>query len=160
MTNNVSLREYLPGDMEALERYELPEGQILFSALPKEVLSEAIQDSHRYPVVIVCGESLVGFFILHEGPAIAEFTPNPQAMLLRSFSIDYRHQGQGIAKQAMLQLPEFMKSRFPGRNEIVLAVNKRNKAAQTVYLAAGFRDEGRLIEGPIGPQHIYHLIIA
>ncbi|MNJ42925.1 hypothetical protein D3C77_379080 [compost metagenome] len=148
---------YLPGDKESLERFELPEEQVLFSTLPKDVLPIAIQDEHQYPVVITYEESAAGFFILHEGPDIGEFTANPDAMLLRSFSIDFRYQGQGIAKTAMLQLPNFMKSHFPGRNEVVLAVNKRNKAAQAVYLAAGFEDKGRLIDGPIGPQHIYHL---
>lgn len=150
---------YLPSDEELLERFELPEEQVLYSALPKDVLAEAIQDNCRYAVVITYEEIPAGFFILHEGPDIGEFTANPDAMLLRSFSIDYRYQGQGIAKMAMVQLPEFMKSRFPGRTEVVLAVNKRNKAAQAVYLAAGFQDKGRLIEGPIGPQHIYHLAL-
>ncbi|WP_164515139.1 GNAT family N-acetyltransferase [Paenibacillus lentus] len=156
----VALRHYEQKDREYLERFELPEGQIEFSALPKDVLELAIQDQERYPVVIMYEQKIVGFFILYEGPNIASFTANTSAMLLQSFSVDYRHQGQGIAKGAMLQLPEFMKNQFPGRNEIVLGVNKRNKAAQAVYLAAGFRDGGRLIDGPIGPQHIYHLTLA
>lgn len=159
MDNKVNLHLYAASDKEALERFVLPEEQVIFSALPKDVLDEAIQDKCMYPVVIASGDIHAGFFILHEGPDIGEYTANPNAMLLRSFSIDYRYQGQGIAKTAMLQLPEFMKSRFPGRNEVVLAVNRRNKAAQAVYIAAGFQDKGRLIEGPIGPQHIYHLAL-
>lgn len=158
--SKVALRLYQQRDREYLERFELPEGQIEFSALPTDVLEQAIQDDERYPVVIMYEEKLVGFFILQEGSNIASFTTNANAMLLQSFSVDYRHQGQGIAKRAMIQLPEFMKSQFPGRNEVVLGVNKRNKAAQAVYLAAGFRDGGRLIDGPIGPQHIYHLALA
>ncbi|GAA0134331.1 GNAT family N-acetyltransferase [Paenibacillus sp. YSY-4.3] len=159
MNNKVSLRLYLPSDKVPLERFELPEEQVLFSALPKDVLDEANRDEYQYPVVITYEEIPAGFFILHEGPDIEEFTVNPDAMLLRSFSIDYRYQGQGLAKTAMLQLPEFMKSRFPGHNEVALAVNKRNKVAQAVYMAAGFQDKGKLIEGPIGPQHIYHLAL-
>ncbi|MNJ36269.1 hypothetical protein D3C77_310510 [compost metagenome] len=158
--SKVILRPYLPMDRECLESFELPEGQIEFSALPKDVLEQAIQDDERYPVVILYEQKIAGFFTLQEGPNIANFAINSNAMLLQSFSIDYQHQGQGVAKGAMLQLPEFMKSQFPGRNEVVLSVNKRNKAAQAVYLSAGFRDNGRLIDGPIGPQHIYHLALV
>lgn len=158
--SKVALRQYQQEDREYLERFELPVGQIEFSALPKEVLDQAIHDDERYPVVIRYEQKIVGFFILHEGPNIASFTANISAILLQSFSIDYRYQGQGIAKGAMLQLPEFIRNQFPGRNEVVLGVNKRNKAAQAVYLAAGFRDEGRLINGPIGLQHIYHLALV
>lgn len=158
--SKVTLRLYLSTDRKALEGFELPDGQIEFSALPEDVLEEAIRDKDRYPVVIIFEQRPIGFFILDEGPDIASFTTNTGAMLLRSFSIDYRHQGRGFAKRAMLQLPDFIKSQFPGRNEIVLAVNKRNKAAQAVYLAAGFRDEGKWMDGPIGPQHIYHLALA
>lgn len=158
--SEVTLRLYLPADREALMGFELPDGQIEFSALPGDVLEEAIGDKDRYPVVVIYKQRPVGFFILHEGPDIANFTTNTSAMLLRSFLIDYQHQGQGLAKRAMLQLPDFIESQFPGRNEIVLAVNKRNKAAQAVYLAAGFRDEGKWMDGPIGPQHIYHLALA
>jgi RimJ/RimL family protein N-acetyltransferase len=36
----------------------------------------------------------------------------------------------------------------------MLAVNARNLAAMSLYLKAGFIDEGALFHGPIGDQHI------
>ncbi|WP_259347129.1 hypothetical protein [Niallia taxi] len=40
------------------------------------------------------------------------------------------------------QLPLVVKGNFPFSNEIILAVNKENAAAQLVYKKAGFIDKG------------------
>lgn len=157
MCNRSQLRFYTEDDFEAFQRFELPSEQVAFTALPGEALEAAAQDPNRYPVVIQSLEGeTVGFFVLHLNAELTSLVDNPRAILLRALSIDFRQQGQGYAKAAMLQLPAFVGKHFPEVDEIVLAVNARNLAAQRLYLQAGFEDRGLTRMGPMGMQHIYH----
>ncbi|WP_239565572.1 GNAT family N-acetyltransferase [Brevibacillus fulvus] len=144
----------------ALRAFQLPDNQLEFTALPAWVLEEALRDPHRYPIVILDGDEPVGFFILHEGEGIAPFTDNPQALLLRAFLIDFRKQGKGYAKAGMGLLPAFVAEHFPGKEEVVLAVNMRNLPAKRLYEKVGFRDRGETRMGAKGPQHLLYLPLA
>lgn len=90
------------------------------------------------------------FFDLHKGEGTKPYSTNDKAILLRAFSTDYRYQGKGYAKQALQLLPAFVKENFHEINEIVLAVNVRNEAAQGLYKKCGFVDEGVREMGPKG----------
>ena len=50
-----------------------------------------------------------------------------------SLSINPAFQGKGIAKVAMLQVGDFIKTHFPTCNEIILSVNTRNENAYQLY---------------------------
>jgi RimJ/RimL family protein N-acetyltransferase len=113
-------------------------------------------DPSRYPIVILVEGDPVGFFVLHEGEGISTFTDNPNAILVRAFSINHKHQGKGYAKMAMLGLPNFVKKNFTTIEEIVLAVNAKNIAARGMYLKAGYIDKGIRREGSIGMQYLLH----
>ncbi|GJM80280.1 putative N-acetyltransferase YbbJ [Paenibacillus sp. HMSSN-139] len=157
MSSPTHLRLYAEADFEALQRFELPSEQVAFTALPGEALEVAAQDPNRYPVIIQSAEGeTVGFFVLHLNAESASLVDNPRAILLRALSVDFRHQGKGYAKAAMLQLPAFVGEHFPEVDEIVLAVNARNLTAQRLYHQAGFEDRGLTRMGPMGMQHIYH----
>ncbi|OQP17559.1 MULTISPECIES: GNAT family N-acetyltransferase [Geobacillus] len=135
-----------------LRSFDLPKEQQRFTALPAEALKACSEEKERKPIVILHQERPVGFFVLHTGKQIRPFTDNPRAVLLRSFSINYPEQGKGFAKQALALLPAFVNTHFSDINEIVLAVNERNVAAQRLYLTAGFIDSGRRREGKKGRQ--------
>lgn len=152
---NVALKFWNPSDQEILEKFHLPDEQLAFTLLPKEALKEATDDRTRYPVVITCDEIPVGFFVLHCGRDISEFTSNPGAILLRSLSVDSPYQGKGIAKRAMMLVPEFVELYFPDIREL-LAVNYRNTVAKMMYLKSGFIDTGTTREGKSGPQYLLH----
>ncbi|PUA36237.1 GNAT family N-acetyltransferase [Paenibacillus elgii] len=141
----------------ALRAFELPEEQARFTALPGEVLELSLNDENRYPVVILAGDTPVGFFVLHRGEATAPFSDNPNAILLRAFSIDQAHQGRGYGKRAVRTAAAFVAEHFPGVEEIVLAVNEQNHMAKRLYEASGFRDTGRQRQGSIGMQYILSL---
>ncbi|MBM6995179.1 GNAT family N-acetyltransferase [Paenibacillus sp. DXFW5] len=144
-------------DFETLQGFELLSEQVEFTALPGEALEVAAQDPNRYPVVIQSAEGeTVGFFVLHLNAGSDLLVDNPRAILLRALSVDFRQQGKGYAKAAMLQLPAFVREHFPEVDEIVLAVNARNLTAQRLYLQVGFEDRGLTRLGPVGLQHIYH----
>jgi RimJ/RimL family protein N-acetyltransferase len=139
-----------------LQTFYLPKEQEKFTALPTEVIDLSIQDEKRYPVVILSRDTPVGFFVLHYDEDIQSFTNNPNAILLRAFSINYIHQGKGYAKKALHLLPEFVMKHFPNINEIVLAVNEKNVAARQLYEKSGFEDKGFRRLGKIGMQLILH----
>lgn len=93
----------------------------------------------------------------HSTDRVKEYSDNPQAMLLTALSINQAKQGKGYAKQAMLLLKEFVTTEFPYCNEIVLAVNHKNIAAQQLYGKTGFHATGKRKIGPIGEQLIMSL---
>ncbi|WP_456276555.1 GNAT family N-acetyltransferase [Bacillus sp. AK128] len=139
---------------EALNSFELPEEQSQFTALPSEI-TEVKEGQYR--IVILSEDQPVGFFVLHSTERVKEYTDNPKAMLLTALSINHINQGKGYAKKGMIILSDFVKSKFPTCNEIILAVNHKNIPAQQLYLKVGFVDTGRRKIGPIGEQIIMNL---
>lgn len=111
----------------------------------------------EFRIVILAGEVPVGFFLLHSTKRVKEYSTNPVAMLLTSFSINYAEQGEGYAKQAMILLENLIVTEFPHCNEIVLAVNHKNTSAQKLYRKGGFHDTKKRKNGPIGEQLIMSL---
>ena len=59
-------------------------------------------------------------------------------------------------KNDYLELTQFL-DEFPDCNEIVLAVNHKNIAAQKLYLKVGLQDTGIRKMGVIGEQYIMNL---
>lgn len=145
---------YQPGHKAALESFQLPETQKQFTGMPNEMLKIAVEDKHRFPIVIVSSGRPVGFFVLYEGEERFEYSDHANSLVLRAFSINYNDQGNGYAKAALMQLKEFVDKHFPEVDEIALAVNLQNLSARHVYLRCGFKDEGRTKMGRNGLQHI------
>jgi RimJ/RimL family protein N-acetyltransferase len=155
-TNYIELGHFNTKHVDVLNSFELPEEQEQFTSLPinyKEVMDG------QYRIVILCENEPVGFFILHSTDRVKGYTSNPNAMLLTSFSINFKKQGKGYAKQAMLLLKGFVETEFPDCNEIILAVNRKNSSAQQLYLKVGFQDTGERKMGPIGEQLIMSLML-
>ncbi|ANS74721.1 hypothetical protein AWM70_09060 [Paenibacillus yonginensis] len=152
----IELQGYRQDFFEDLMKFELPQEQQAFTAMPREVLELALRDENRYPVVIVNEGEAVGFFVLHLHSELAERLSNPKAVLLRALSVNHKHQGQGYAKQAMRKLPELVKQFFPDQEEIVLAVNEKNAAGRQLYSRCGFEDLGHRNTGRSGLQFILH----
>ncbi|WKB36244.1 hypothetical protein QS257_03250 [Terrilactibacillus sp. S3-3] len=110
----VHLAFYTSLHLEALNHFELSESQLPFTLLPKAALRTALNErDERFPVTILKKDLPVGFFVLHIGEGICDYTSNPKAVLLRAFSINYSQQRKGYAKAALQQLPGFVKKTFP-----------------------------------------------
>lgn len=139
-----------------IRNFTLDEAQKSFVVLPSAVIDLSIQDINRYPVVILFEDEPVGFFVLHQSEEIQTFTDSVNAILLRAFSIDRKHQGKGIAGLAMNSLPKFVLNHFPHVNEIVLAVNENNLLAKRLYEKAGFLYKGNSKVGRSGIELIMH----
>ncbi|MBU5441269.1 GNAT family N-acetyltransferase [Paenibacillus sp. MSJ-34] len=154
---SVKLERYEAKFDEFVRQFELPEEQAVFTGIPAQMVGEAQGDANKHPIVITADSVPVGFFVLVSGERVKEYTVNPNALLLIAFSIDYRRQRKGYAKQGLESLHRFVPAHFPVIDEIVLSVNLRNVAAQTLYAKAGFEDRGGRKTGPIGEQKIMHL---
>ncbi|GIN13549.1 N-acetyltransferase [Shouchella clausii] len=153
-TNHIELKHFSYQYIDTLSTFELPKEQAQFTSLPNDYKEVA---EGQYRIVILHKTEPVGFFLMHSTDRVKEYSDNPQAMLLTALSINEAKQGKGYAKQAMLLLKEFVTMEFPKCNEIVLAVNHKNIAAQQLYVKTGFQDTGKRKIGPIGEQLIMSL---
>ncbi|MEI4620224.1 GNAT family N-acetyltransferase [Bacillus pfraonensis] len=156
-TEEIQLIPYDEKYKEIIEVFTLPGEQIQFTAKPSDLLEKAKKDTTRNVVVITANQIPVGVFALQSGARVAEYTDNPNALLLISFSINYEKQGKGYAQKGLALLHDFVASYFSDKNEIVLAVNERNIPAQKLYFKVGFEDRGQRRMGPIGRQLILYL---
>ena len=98
-TTNIELVHFSESYVEQLNRFELPEEQHQFTALPQEI---SIEKVGQYPIVILSGGVPVAF-VLHATDRVQQYSSNPQAMLLTALSIDHQ-QGRGYAKRLCLHL--------------------------------------------------------
>ncbi|MGC5770826.1 GNAT family N-acetyltransferase [Paenibacillus pabuli] len=141
---------------EALANFSLTGEQLEFTALPAEVIEEAISNPDKYPIVIVKEETPVGFFILHKNSEYVEERDASRKILVRALSITLEHQGKGYALAAMNALTPLLLQLEPEIKEVMLAVNEQNVAAQRLYMKAGFRDTGIRRIGTHGLQFVFH----
>ncbi|MDY0404060.1 GNAT family N-acetyltransferase [Virgibacillus sp. 179-BFC.A HS] len=144
---DISLKFYRPIYQQQLEGYCLPAEQLQFTAMPMEKIQQTNAHTDYFPTVILCGDRLAGFFVLHGWEGVKTYHTNKQAMLLRAFSVQTAFQGRGIAQKSLQLLPFFVQRHFPDCNEIILAVNHQNTHAQHVYQKAGFIDKGIRVMG-------------
>lgn len=151
----LNLEHYQEKHNESLCSFYLPMEQEQFTGLPSKMLREVGEGQH--PIVITSGDVAVGFFILHTTERVKEFSDNPHAMLLTAFSINFKEQGKGYAKQGLLLLHDFVRKEFPNCEEILLAVNHKNIPAQKLYQKVGFEDTGKRKMGSIGEQYVMKL---
>ena len=138
----MELHFYEDHNQALIEQYQLQGEQLRYTAMPAECIELSNIDASRFPVLAIEEGQLVTFFVLHLGEGISPYTTNKHAILIRAFSTDFRYQGKGYAKIALSLLPKFVRSNFQHMKEIILAVNVKNLAAQSLYKKCGFVDEG------------------
>lgn len=153
-SDNLELERFSDKYLDVLNTFVLSIDQIQFTALPS-TFKEVTEGQHR--IVILHNQKPVGFFLLNSTDRVKGYSNNPRAMLLTSLSINQKEQGNGYAKKAMLLVSKFVQDEFPNCNELVLAVNHKNTAAQQLYIKTGFQDTGNRKAGPIGEQWIMNL---
>ncbi|MED1411039.1 MULTISPECIES: GNAT family N-acetyltransferase [Bacillus] len=160
-TGEIQLVPYKEQYKENIQAFTLPSEQVQFTSNPGELLEKVKNDRTKNVVVILDYNGVpVGVFALQTGDRVQEFTDNNDAILLTSFSIDHNKQRKGYAKKSLALLQDFVKYYYPIKNEVILAVNKKNIPAQKLYEKVGFQDKGYRRMGPIGQQLILHLPIT
>jgi RimJ/RimL family protein N-acetyltransferase len=119
-------------------------------------LSDAESCPGSTPMAILRNDHPVGYYRIEASAGtVAGREFDSPAVGLRSFFIDSRWQGQGLASQALAALIADLGARHPEARMLVLLVNCRNLAALRLYLRARFVDTGELYHGGrSGPQHL------
>ena len=139
-----------------LNQYETTEQQLQFTMAPIKAVELAAVDVERDAVVLLNDQQdIVTFFVLHRGSGVKPFSTNDYAILLRAFSTDNRFIGKGYAKAALKLLPIFIQEHYPDVNEIVLAVDEGNIAAETLYKKLNYQYTNRTQSGRNGKLYIY-----
>lgn len=158
----IQLRTYTDSDYIALNSYQLDAQQARFTADIDYCVNRRkdLNDPDKTLLVIVDDGKTVGFFVLDYGEVIQDLTDNPNAVAIRSLSVNPDCQGKGIGTQAMQLVPDFLREYFADIDEIVLSVNAKNTAAYRVYQRAGYLDTGRMIDGAMGEQHVMSCAIT
>lgn len=146
----MKLAKYNPKYDNLINDYYLPEDQLYYSAMPSEAVEISRNNNDRHTILGLDDSELVTFFILHENDAVQPYSNQPNDILLRSFSTNYKHQGKGYARKTLELLPDFMKEHIPYIDGIVLGVNVKNTAAQGLYKKCGYVDEGNRVMGSKG----------
>jgi len=151
----ITLVAYHPHYFDALVSYELEGQQAVFALVPKYILTNPtiMENNLRKQYCVLYEGEPVGFFSLDVSDDRFLYTDNKKSILLRAFSIMPHFQGKGIAKSALLLLPDFIKEQYPDLNEIVFGVNFENENAYQLYLKTGYLNTGKTYQGPKGPQH-------
>lgn len=147
----------------ALIAYQLTGEQAEFSRPPSDWLSGNIPfGAAPLAVTILLDDEPIGFFVLDSGAGRDDYSANPHAVLLRSMSLNPRHQGNGYARTALVPatLDAFIRAHLPACDEIVLGVHHANRAAVRLYQRVGFADTGRTYDGLKGLQFIYHRVLV
>lgn len=139
--------------------YGLPDEQLQFTALPRQVFERiafrnAQNDFAARPVSILYAGKAIGMFVLDRGGDLRLWTENKNAVFLRSLSLNPSYQGKGFGKKAMSLIPEFAQAIFAPIviNEIVLGVNRGNEIANSLYTKLGYRALGFNMNPPFVGQ--------
>lgn len=157
----LQLRKYKHDDYNALNSYQLDAKQARFTADIDYCINQRkdLEDKDKTIIVIVFDNQVVGFFVLDRGKVTHNLTDNPKAVTIRCLSVNPDYQGKGIGKQAMQSIPQFLRQNASEINEIVLSVNAKNTLAYHVYQQSGYIDTGKIIDGPMGKQRVFSLMV-
>ncbi|MGX7244119.1 GNAT family N-acetyltransferase [Enterococcus quebecensis] len=153
------LQKYTPDFSNMIEQYQLDEKQLLHTGTPEIPITISQKNHFIHPILAIEENRLTNFFVLDEKKDVALYTTNKQAILLRTFSTDTRYQGQGHAKEVLRLLPNFVRLHFPNINEVILAVNENNIAAQTLYQKNGFKLSEKVTHGEFGRLYVMNMML-
>ena len=149
----ISIEKYSKKWAEQVNQLSVKPEQVAFTVSDiNELLS--ILTPLEHPCLIIKNNQVVGFFLLDLNySAIYHFAD--KAIGIRSLLVDQRFQGQGIAREAINNIPRYVGCHYPEFEVLQLTVNCRNKAAYACYQKCGFETLDSLyLGGPVGPQFV------
>lgn len=148
-----------PALADQLRQVSVAPEQVVFSGQPAEFVD--LNDTEIDVHVILHGNQVAGMFRIDRAFHMHHRFAAQSIYGLRTFLIDQRQQGRGIAKACCAQLRDYLSGHYPDAEAIMLTVNLRNPNARKAYLGGGFIDTGaQYMDGGAGPQHILKLPLA
>ncbi|OOE12711.1 GNAT family N-acetyltransferase [Fictibacillus arsenicus] len=156
MPTSITVRRFDDDDLQTINQYTLPDEQAIYTSVPSLIVETFQSDKCNQPFVICSEGQVVGWFALYTDRAGNIYTDNEKAILLKSLSIDVRHQKKGYALEALRILPALVKEHYKDKDEIILTVHNTNMAAIHLYKKAGFTYENEDYNGEYGIEMIFH----
>lgn len=143
-------------------RLEVAEEHLPYVSPVAEMLEGLGEDAALECYAIRAGDGegeVVGFFALDfDEDRITRYAGGGRPCGLRNYLISTNHQGRGYGCAAIPAIRSLLQREHAAATDLFLTVNRRNVAAISTYLNAGFQDTGRLYHGgDSGPQHVYYL---
>ena len=135
----VMLRPVTDDNLSAVIRLELGAGQEQFVASNAKSMAQAAFSRYAWPRAIYAGETPVGFVMLYDDPVTPEY-------FLWRLMIDHRYQRMGFARQAILQVIDYVCGR-PNAQELLVSYVPGAGSPLPFYLSLGFVERGDEIEG-------------
>ncbi|MCS0402581.1 GNAT family N-acetyltransferase [Vibrio diabolicus] len=150
----ITIEKYSPERHEQTCELSVLEDQSQFTVADVGEMLTRLEPT-ELPHLILADDDVVGFFLFDAAYSEKyDFCPK-NSLGVRALLVDHRHQGKGIAKQAIQQFADFAKRHYPEFEALYLTVNCRNIPTYQCYLKSGFEDTNELYHGgPVGPQHI------
>ncbi len=142
----------LTGDQQqAVRRLRVSGPQTEYAGTVEQAIAncESTAQEHLAGLAILEDADAVGFLLLRRGPSAPEWAKT-DAAVVSALRIDLDRQGQGLGSAALVQLPHWIRSHWPGTARVSLAVDEDNHAGISAYQNAGFTDEGVRVQGRIG----------
>jgi diamine N-acetyltransferase len=135
--SNVTLREVTSENFREILKLEVAPGQKKFVAPNAYSIAQAYFEREiAWFRAIYADETPVGFLMLSDKPDIPEY-------FLWRLMIDARYQKLGFARQAMLQLFDYVRTR-PGAKEILCSCVPGEGSPQGFYESLGFALTGEM----------------
>lgn len=156
MATSIKVRRFDDADLQTINQYTLPDEQAIYTSVPSLIVETFQSDKCNQPFVICSEGHVVGWFALYTDQTGNIYTDNEKAILLKSLSIDVRHQKKGYALEALRILPALVKEQYKDKDEIILTVHDTNMAAINLYKKAGFTYENEDYDGEYGIEMIFH----
>lgn len=155
-SNVLTLHAMQPQHLPQVAELSVADDQIKFVGTIDEILLN--MDDKVHPHVMLCGEQVVGFFLIDTTYSQRYEFAGHHHLGLRAFFVTQQAQGKGFGKQAIMLLRTHLRQGYADYRRIYLTVNCKNPAARHCYLLGGFVDtDKRYLGGAAGPQHIMYL---
>jgi len=135
----ISLKKIDMKNFNEVLKLELKEEQKNFVASNMYSLAEAMADQVSKPYAIYMDDYMVGFIMY-------DYSPERKRAFVSRLMIDYKFQGKGYAREALIIVINKIKQIEECR-DIQISYSPKNSRAREVYKSVGFDPNGEFCEG-------------
>jgi RimJ/RimL family protein N-acetyltransferase len=143
--------ELTVAQQEAIGSIRITDAQVEFSGTVARALTLCREQSGTD----LCGVALlqdqrpIGFMVVRRRATLPAWAPSGAAVV-GGLQVDVAYQGQGLGLDALCQLPDWLRARWPEIERIVLRVDDSNHAGIRAYEKAGWQESGPRTHGRVG----------
>ena len=151
MINLISWQDLTPSERVTVHNFQVTQTQVDYAGPVSRAIAavEANQSGEVMGIALQFDEAIVGFVVLKCG-SMAPTWASQETIFISALRIDHQYQGRGLGTMALQAIPNWIKCRWHGYNNIKLSVDEDNVSGIRAYEKACFKDEGIREAGRIG----------